>query len=224
MDFGYSSKGEAMKKVLFTCIIASSLFAQSQMINKDWSLNGLGISEAPLHVSTTFSNASQIATIWKYSSTGWQAYSPDTTTQQQLSNAGITTLTTINSGEGYWVNAKDSFSITISPNSTTPSYDGTWSGTAVTSISYINGVSCSNASLSITILSSQITGSATSPYVSLSVNASISQDGTINNGAFVLGSQNAATFGGKATSTSSISGTWQDGYGCYGTYALTKSK
>ncbi|NWF66436.1 MAG: hypothetical protein HXX81_03095 [Campylobacterales bacterium] len=47
---------------------------------------------------------SNIVTIWKWSGTSWSAYSPNSTLATKISNAGISTLSTINAGDGFWVN------------------------------------------------------------------------------------------------------------------------
>ncbi len=63
-----------MKKLLALSVFTTSLlFAQSQTINKDWSLNGLGITDSPLNVSTVFADTSKVTTVWKYTPSGWQA-------------------------------------------------------------------------------------------------------------------------------------------------------
>ena len=83
-------------------ILVTIVNAESKTIPSGWSLNGLGLNESAIS-SSSFS--SDINTVWKYTENGWQAYSPNTTMQSKLSKAGISTLDSLEPGDGFWINA-----------------------------------------------------------------------------------------------------------------------
>jgi hypothetical protein len=80
-------------------------------INQGWNLTG-NPTDAMLNVATIFNAANKVASVWKWSANKWAFYSPAMTGQQLSDYAtarGYDVLTTINGGEGYWVNAKATF-------------------------------------------------------------------------------------------------------------------
>jgi alpha-tubulin suppressor-like RCC1 family protein len=82
---------------------------------KSWNLLGNGV-EATLDVGTTFSDTSKVATVWKWVKSGrWAYYNPALADGgKTIAEAnGYDTLTAIHAGEGFWVNAKDAFTITL---------------------------------------------------------------------------------------------------------------
>ena len=87
---------------------------------KGWNLVGNSV-EAPITVATSFNNATQAITLWKWVTSGstagisypaWAFYTPAQTDGGKVYAAtkGYDFLTTINAGEGFWVNAKTDFS------------------------------------------------------------------------------------------------------------------
>lgn len=79
-----------------------------------WNLVGNSVN-APLDVATTLADASKVTSVWKWVSTGagkWAFFSPALTGQALSDYAvgkGYDVLTTINGGDGFWVNAKTAF-------------------------------------------------------------------------------------------------------------------
>ena len=93
-----------------------------------WNLLGNG-SGGSISVATAFSDAAKVATVWKWNAgtAKWAFYAPSLVGQALTDYAlskGYDVLTTVNSGEGIWVNAKASFSVQAP------------AGTAVTSASF----------------------------------------------------------------------------------------
>lgn len=78
-----------------------------------WNLLGAGLN-APLNVATTFGNAGSVTSVWKWvPSTGkWAFYSPQQPDggAAYAASMGYEFLTTINPGEGFWLNASTPFS------------------------------------------------------------------------------------------------------------------
>lgn len=93
------------KLVIISIALTPFLFAETKTIPAGWSLNGLGLSESELQ---TNSLPSEVNTVWRYTSSGWEAYSPDSTTASQISGAGIATLNSLKPGDGFWINANSS--------------------------------------------------------------------------------------------------------------------
>jgi len=94
-----------------------------------WNLLGNGVN-APLDVSA-LGNATQVTTVWKWEPTGtstgitypaWAFYAPSLASSGTLASyaasKGYDVLTTINAGEGFWVNAKTAFSIQLPAGAT----------------------------------------------------------------------------------------------------------
>lgn len=92
-----------------------------------WNLVGNG-SSGTLDVASAFGNANNVTTVWKWiaSTAKWAFYAPSQTDggAAYASSKGYDFLTTINGGEGYWVNAKAVFPV---PGA---------SGTPVTAVSF----------------------------------------------------------------------------------------
>lgn len=79
-----------------------------------------GKSSSDISVGSTFNDATNITTVWKYGvkadgKVGWLAYSPSDTLTDTLKTAGIETLVTIKAGEGFWVNASGETDVLDSP-------------------------------------------------------------------------------------------------------------
>ena len=94
-----------------------------------WNLLGNGMSNA-ITVSSKFGDQNLVSTVWKWiaSSGAWAFYTPTLSDggAAYAAGKGYTLLTTINAGEGFWVNAKSGFSAQLSgtPVSTNSFADG----------------------------------------------------------------------------------------------------
>ncbi len=82
-----------------------------------WNLLGNGMGNA-ITVSTMFGNASFVSTVWKWIASigAWAFYTPTLVDGGAVyaTSKGYTFLTTINAGEGFWVNANSAFSAPLS--------------------------------------------------------------------------------------------------------------
>ena len=82
-----------------------------------WNLLGNGVN-APISVPTVFGNSSNVSTIWKWdaASSKWAFYTPSLPDggASYAAAQGYENLTTINPGDGYWINAKAAFTFTTS--------------------------------------------------------------------------------------------------------------
>jgi hypothetical protein len=69
-------------------------------IDSGWNLVGVGknISVADL------SNLGVVKTVWKWSGNNWQIWSPDNEIKNLITKYGLQTISTIEQGEGFWVN------------------------------------------------------------------------------------------------------------------------
>ena len=86
-----------------------------------WNLLGNGWNQS-LPVASVFGDAARVTTVWKWdvAKSGWQFYSPTMTTQElQTYAAGKSfgVLSAVGAGEGFWVNIKQPFTVTL-PNGT----------------------------------------------------------------------------------------------------------
>ena len=86
-------------------------------ISKGWNLLGNGMNQ-PLAVGTLFGAALNVTSVWKWdvASSGWQFYAPSmdaAALQSYASGKGYGVLSTINPGEGFWVNALQGFNTTL---------------------------------------------------------------------------------------------------------------
>lgn len=99
---------------------------ESLNIVPGWNLLGNGMS-TPLTVSTAFGDTNKVTTVWKWvpASTTWAFYTPSLPDggAAYAATKGYAYLTTVAAGEGFWVNAKATFTQPLA-------------GTAVTSASY----------------------------------------------------------------------------------------
>ncbi len=75
-----------------------------------WNLLGNSVN-VPQSVSTMFDNAANVSTVWKWTGSKWAFYTPLQTDggAAYAASKGYDFLTTINGGEGFWVNAKAEF-------------------------------------------------------------------------------------------------------------------
>lgn len=81
-----------------------------------WNLLGNGVA-APLDVATLFGDANRIATVWKWlpKKNIWAFYSPAQADRgaAYAASKGYELLSTVDAGEGFWVNAKTAFDIAL---------------------------------------------------------------------------------------------------------------
>jgi sugar lactone lactonase YvrE len=96
----------------------------SVAVGAGWNLLGNG-STAALSFSDAalFGDASKVASVWKWRNTSgkWALYSPSMTAQELTTYAagqGYEVLASLDTGEGFWVNAKAAFSVSLPSAST----------------------------------------------------------------------------------------------------------
>jgi hypothetical protein len=119
--------------LLLALMAGTAIQARAQTatpLSAGWNLLGNG-SNAALNVATVFGNQTNVGTVWKWVAAkgGWAFYAPSmdmTTLQAYATGKGYDVLTTINGGEGFWVNAKIDFTAQLP------------AGTAVQSASFQN--------------------------------------------------------------------------------------
>ena len=96
-----------------------------------WNLVG-NSNAGPIDVPSTFGDSTLVTTVWKWitATSRWAFYAPSMTSQALTDYAatkGYDVLTTINGGEGFWINANQSFTKPVP------------GGTSITSISFQDG-------------------------------------------------------------------------------------
>ncbi len=103
----------------------SAVLAPNLNLVAGWNLLGNGL-EAPISVSATFGDATKVTAIWKWMTSGaqagvtypnWAFHDPAQADGGQAFAAaqGYDYLSTINAGEGFWVNAKTAFTKPLLP-------------------------------------------------------------------------------------------------------------
>lgn len=96
--------------------VAAALPPSAKLVT-GWNLIGNSTNGA-VDVAGAFGDSSKVTTVWKWlpgATAGWAFYAPslsDGGAAHAASN-GHSFLTTVNSGEGFWVNAKQDFSVSI---------------------------------------------------------------------------------------------------------------
>jgi len=78
-------------------------------------------SDIAFSVTDKLSDDSKFASVWKWESGGWAVYLPGGGTQTYADSKGFSVLSTINPGEGFWVNSVGSETISIEGTPTTGS-------------------------------------------------------------------------------------------------------
>jgi len=102
-----------------------AITAPTLNLNTGWNLVG-NSNNAPLDVTAVFTDASKVQTVWKWEAKGtnanitypaWAFYAPSLAASGTLATyaagKGYDVLTTINAGEGFWVNALTAFTATL---------------------------------------------------------------------------------------------------------------
>src|ERR1035437_2069206 len=124
-----NSTAVALLVCLSFCFALLSWGATSSTVNivAGWNLLG-NSSSGVLDVATSFGNSAQVTTVWKWvpSKSNWAFYTPLQTDggAAYAASKGYDVLATINGGDGFWVNAKTSFTAQLP------------AGTSVTSASF----------------------------------------------------------------------------------------
>ena len=93
-----------------SCLSAGSQLGYSLALVPGWNLLGNSLDQA-LSVASLYGDAGTVITVWKWDagSMSWQFYTPlmdAAALQTYAASKGYGVLTTINPGDGYWVNAK----------------------------------------------------------------------------------------------------------------------
>jgi hypothetical protein len=98
------------KMVLASLVPLISIQATTLELKEGWNLVGSSVDNVT--VSTTFADANSV---WKFSNADndWQIISPNETLSDAISNANATTFTTVNAGDGFWVNMTKDKTITL---------------------------------------------------------------------------------------------------------------
>ena len=101
------------------------IFARQDAITASpgWNLVGNSVS-SPMTVAASFGDANKVSSVWKWVASGttvginypnWAFYSPSQSDggQAYANSKGYDFLSTINAGEGFWINARTSFNIAL---------------------------------------------------------------------------------------------------------------
>lgn len=93
-----------------SCIVTGPPVSYSLLMPPGWNLLGNSLNQT-LSVTTLFNDPNTVTSVWKWDAgtSGWQFYTPlmdATALQTYAASKGYAVLSTINPGEGYWVNAK----------------------------------------------------------------------------------------------------------------------
>jgi DNA-binding beta-propeller fold protein YncE len=120
--FAYISAADDGGNVLLKVIRITGADTTALKLLASWNLVGNGVNAA-VDVATTFGNAANVATVWKWvpSTAKWAFYTPSLVGQvltDYANSKGYDVLTTIAGGEGYWVNANQGLSVNV-PNGST---------------------------------------------------------------------------------------------------------
>lgn len=112
---------------------------------------------------------------------------------------------------------------TSSVNPPRHNYDGSWSGNAYSTTEYGSyGDPCPDATLNFTVSGSQISGTAGDSFGNTySLQGTVDDQGNVQL-AFFQGFETAGSITGTCSGTGA-SGTWEETYGCHGTWNATKN-
>jgi hypothetical protein len=82
-------------------------------ITSGWNLKALPVNVAEnVNIDDLF-NKNGIETIWKWSGSSWEIYSPIAAISQLIASYKISSAKDIKSGEGFWINSDEAFSVDI---------------------------------------------------------------------------------------------------------------
>jgi hypothetical protein len=95
---------------------ATTVQATDLSLVAGWNLIGNGV-DTPITVTSMFGDASKVATVWKWvpSTANWAFYTPTVADggAAYAASKGYDTFTTVNAGDGFWVNAKMAFTVSL---------------------------------------------------------------------------------------------------------------
>ena len=97
-------------KFLLTIALAFSVEAGAVTYNVHEGWNLLG---APCNIPASTFNKDGIITVWKWTDCRWEVYSPDEKIKGLIEAYGLPIFDEVKALEGFWVNAKDRFSINL---------------------------------------------------------------------------------------------------------------
>ena len=102
---------------MFLFIATVSLSAATQQLNfkKGWNLSGTYLN----NVSITSFQGTNLATLWQWGGSNWKVWSPSTAVMALIDQYGLPHVSSIGSGEGFWVNAVADFTATLSGDTPT---------------------------------------------------------------------------------------------------------
>lgn len=106
------------RRIIASNCTVSAMFTQNATSSQailvtGWNLLGNSVS-TPLDVAATLGDATKVTTVWKWipATSKWAFYAPTMTAPDlatYATNKGYEVLSTVNGGEGFWVNAKVAF-------------------------------------------------------------------------------------------------------------------
>ncbi len=98
-------------------VIENNNTTVSLSINSGWNLKALPVKVNNGVAPANIFNSENISTIWKWTGSSWQIWSPDSNISNLIGNYGLATILNISSGEGLWINAKAEVSVKITGGS-----------------------------------------------------------------------------------------------------------
>lgn len=107
---------KALLGILAGVVVGNGLAqAEQYQIHRGWNLLG-AVCDIPRNV---FNNPN-IISVWRWTGNTWEAYSPNPATQQALNSMGFHQFSNIPRKEGFWINARSNFVLSISCVETPP--------------------------------------------------------------------------------------------------------
>lgn len=202
-------------------VAAASAQAVTLGVVPNWNLLGYSDS-ADVIAADAFGNANNVSTVWKWNpaTSVWAFYSPTLPDggKAYAASKGYEFLTTIKTGDGFWVNAKAPFSVTLpvtqQPLVTTGTAEGIWTGSTV-----------SGAQVDLLILENGETwgifglaGSVVGALYGNTSSTSTSLSGSGSSFNFLARTSSTGSYTGGYTAKGSINVTVSDGNKFSGTY------
>jgi len=103
-----------LRKILFTVVFflfgLVSVHAADLTLDAGWNLVS---SRVEIAASATFSDDTKFASVWKWETNNWAVYLPGQDTKTYADPKGFKVLSTISPGEGFWVNAGQSYDVEV---------------------------------------------------------------------------------------------------------------
>ena len=114
-----TAAGTASRSIAIAAITVN--VGQSVNLGANWNLLGNSVN-APLTVANTFGNPVNVSSVWKWihATSKWAFYTPSIGDggAAYAASQGYDFLTTINGGEGFWVNANTAFTVSLPAGAT----------------------------------------------------------------------------------------------------------